>query len=41
VGKFLHFIGRTELDNGEMCVTVCAVVRGIRLGKIYTFDRED
>jgi hypothetical protein len=34
-------IERTELVSGEMCVTVCVVVRGIERGKIYTYDRED
>jgi hypothetical protein len=29
----------TELVSGEMCVTVCVVVRGIEGGKFYTFYR--
>jgi hypothetical protein len=39
VVKFIHFIVRTDLVRGEMCVTGCVVVRGIERGKVYTFDR--
>jgi hypothetical protein len=39
VVNFIHFIEGTELVSGEMCVTICVVVRGIERCKVYTFDR--
>jgi hypothetical protein len=32
--KFIHLIEREKLISGEMCVTICIVVRGIQGGRV-------
>jgi hypothetical protein len=41
LGKLIHLIEGTDLVRGELCVTVCVVVRWMERGKVYTFYSED
>jgi hypothetical protein len=37
----IHLTERTELVSGEICVTVCIVVRGIQRGRMMYRQREE